>query len=66
MVERAFHSYKTVDLRVRPIYHYLAARVRSHVLLCRLAYYAEWHMRQALAPVLFDDEEPEGAEAATQ
>lgn len=62
-VERAFRSYKTVDLRVRPIYHYLAARVRSHVLLCMLAYYVEWHMRQALAPVLFDDEEHEEAEA---
>lgn len=62
-VERAFRSYKTVDLRVRPIYHYLAARVRSHVLLCMLAYYVEWHMRQALAPLLFDDEEHEEAAA---
>jgi transposase len=62
-VERAFRSYKTVDLRVRPIYHYLADRVRAHVLLCMLAYYIEWHMRQALAPLLFDDEEHEEAEA---
>ena len=62
-VERAFRSYKTVDLRVRPIYHYLADRVRVHVLLCMLAYYVEWHMRQALAPLLFDDEEQEAAEA---
>lgn len=62
-VEQAFRSYKTVDLRVRPIYHYLADRVRAHVLLCMLAYYIEWHMRQALAPLLFDDEEHEEAEA---
>jgi transposase len=62
-VERAFRSYKTVDLRGRPIYHYLADRVRAHVLLCMLAYYVEWHMRQALAPLLFDDEDHEEAEA---
>lgn len=62
-VEQAFRSYKTVDLRVRPIYHSLANRVRAHVLLCMLAYYVEWHMRQALAPVLFDDEDHEAAEA---
>jgi hypothetical protein len=62
-VERAFRSYKTVDLRVRPIYHYLADRVRSHVFLCMLAYYVEWHMRQALAPLLFDDEEKAAGEA---
>jgi Transposase DDE domain len=62
-VERAFRSYKTVDLRVRPIYHYLADRVRAHVLLCMLAYYVEWHMRQALAPMLFDDDDKAAAEA---
>lgn len=62
-VERAFRSYKTVDLRVRPIYHYLAERVRAHVLLCMLAYYVEWHMRQALAPMLFDDDDKAAAEA---
>ncbi len=57
VVERAFRSYKTVDLKVRPIYHHLADRVRAHVFLCMLAYYVEWHMRQALAPLLFDDED---------
>jgi Transposase DDE domain len=62
-VERAFRSYKTVDLRVRPISHYLADRVRAHVLLCMLAYYVEWHMRQALAPMLFDDADKAAAEA---
>ena len=62
-VERAFRSYKTVDLRVRPIYHYLADRVRTHVFLCMLAYYVEWHMRQALAPLLFDDEDKAVTEA---
>jgi transposase len=62
-VEWAFRSYKTVDLRVRPIYHYLAGRVRAHVLLCMLAYYVEWHMRQALAPMLFDDDDKAAAAA---
>ena len=61
-VERAFRSYKTVDLKVRPIYHHLADRVRAHVFLCMLAYYVEWHMRQKLAPILFDDDEHEMAE----
>ena len=42
---------KTVDLQIRPIYHWLAERVRAHVFLCMLAYYLEWHMRQLLAPV---------------
>ena len=55
-VERAFRSYKTVDLKVRPIYHRLAPRVRAHVFLCMLAYYVEFHMRRRLAPMLFDDE----------
>lgn len=48
-VEQAFRSYKTIDLKVRPIYHYLVDRVRAHVFLCMLAYYVEWHMRQTLA-----------------
>jgi hypothetical protein len=56
-VERAFRCLKTVDLKVRPIYHWLAGRVRAHVFLCMLAYYVEWHLRQELAPVLFDDED---------
>ena len=63
-VERAFRSLKSVDLRVRPVFHRSAERVRAHVLLCMLAYYVEWHMRQCLAPLLFDDEDPAGAEAA--
>jgi transposase len=54
-VERAFRSIKSVDLKVRPIYHRLARRVKAHVFLCMLAYYVEWHMRQLLAPILFDD-----------
>jgi hypothetical protein len=62
-VERAFRSYKTVDLKVRPIHHRLADRVRAHVFLCLLAYYVEWHLRQALAPLLFDDEEPAAGQA---
>jgi hypothetical protein len=54
-VERAFRSLKTVDLELRPVFHWTAPRVRAHVLLCMLAYYLEWHMRQWLAPLLFDD-----------
>ena len=60
-VERAFRSLKTVDLNVRPIHHRLAERVRAHVLLCMLAYYVEWQMRHDLAPMLFDDDDKEGA-----
>lgn len=63
-VERAFRSLKTVDLHIRPIHHRKAARVRAHVFLCMLAYYVEWHMRQKLAPILFDDDDPQAAEAA--
>jgi transposase len=59
VVERAFRSLKSVDLKVRPIYHHLANRVRAHVLLCMLAAYVEWHLKQALTPLLFTDEEPE-------
>jgi transposase len=62
-VERAFRCIKTVDLHVRPVYHWLADRVRAHVFLCMLAYYLEWHMRQRLAPMLFDDVDKEEAEA---
>ena len=62
-VERAFRSLKSVDLKVRPIHHRLEDRVRAHVLLCMLAYYVEWHMRQALAPMLFDDDDPAAAAA---
>ena len=58
-VERAFRSLKTVDLEIRPIYHWLEDRVRAHVLLCMLAYHVEWHMRRALAPMLYEDEEKE-------
>ena len=63
-VERAFRSLKTVDLKVRPVFHRTADRVRAHVLLCMLAYYVEWHMRERLAPLLFDDEDPAGAAAS--
>jgi transposase len=63
-VERAFRSLKTVDLQVRPIHHRLPDRVRAHILLCMLAYYVEWHMRQLLAPILFDDDDKAQAQAA--
>lgn len=55
-VERAFRTLKGIDVRVRPIRHRDEDRVRAHIFLCLLAYYVEWHMRQALAPLLFDDE----------
>jgi len=63
-VERAFRSMKTVDLHVRPVFHYNAERVRAHVLLCMLAYYVEWHMRTRLKPMLFDDEHLDAASAS--
>jgi transposase len=63
-VERAFRSLKTVDLQVRPIHHRLPDRVRAHILLCVLAYYVEWNMRQLLAPMLFDDDDKPQARAA--
>lgn len=63
VVERAFRSLKTVDLKIRPIHHHLPDRVRAHVFLCMLAYYVEWHMRQALAPMLFQDANPAAGEA---
>jgi transposase len=62
-VERAFRSIKTVDLEVRPIHHRLADRVRAHIFLCMLAYHLEWHMRQALAPILFEDHDRASAAA---
>ncbi len=58
-VERAFRTIKTIDLKVRPIHHYLDQRVRTHIFLCMLAYYVEWHMREAWRPLLFSDEDLE-------
>ena len=60
-VERAFRSLKTVDLDSRPVFHWTAPRVRAF--LCLLAYHLEWHLRQALAPMLFDDHDRAAAEA---
>jgi hypothetical protein len=56
-VERAFRSMKTIDLKVRPIHHRLADRVRAHILLCMLAYYVEWHLREAWRELMFADTE---------
>ena len=61
-VERAFRSLKTVDLHVRPIHHRLSGRVRAHIFLCMLAYNVEWHMRNDLARLLFDDDDPAAAQ----
>ena len=60
-VERAFRSLKTIDLHLRPIHHWLVTRVRAHVFLCMLACHVEWHMRERLKPILFDDEDPAAA-----
>lgn len=62
VVERAFRCMKTVDIKVRPIFHRLEKRVRAHIFLCMLAYYVEWEMRRLLAPILFDDEDHQMAE----
>jgi hypothetical protein len=62
-VEHAFRAMKTVDLGLRPVFHWTAPRVRAHVLLCMLAYYLEWHMRQNLAPILFDEHDPVARDA---
>jgi transposase len=56
-VEKAFRTFKGLDLRVRPIYHRLENRVRAHIFLCMLAYYVEWNMRQALASMMYADED---------
>jgi hypothetical protein len=57
-------SFLTLVRQVRPIHHRLPDRVRAHILLCVLAYYVEWHMRQLLAPILFDDDHTRQAQAA--
>lgn len=57
LVEQAFRCMKSVDLHVRPIRHRTEKHVRAHIFLCMLAYYVEWHLRKALSPLLFQDEE---------
>jgi transposase len=63
-VDRAFRSIKTVDLNVRPVFHYSEPRVRTHVFLCMLAYHVQWHMRARLKPMLFDDQHQHEASAS--
>lgn len=65
-VEWAFRSLKSIDLHVRPIFHWKDTRIKSHVFLCMLAYYVEWHLRGALRELLFDDHEREAAEATRE
>ena len=62
-VKQAFRCLKSVDLKVRPIHHRAERRVRAHLLVCMLAYYVEWHLRSALAPLLFQHEDLEGWQA---
>ena len=63
-VERAFRCIKTVDLSLRPIYHQNEDRIRSHVFICMLAYYVEWHMRERLRPILYAEEDHASAQAS--
>lgn len=58
-VERAFRTWKGVDIMVRPIHHRVESRVKAHLFLCLLSYYVSWEMRRAWAPLLFSDEEVE-------
>jgi hypothetical protein len=62
-VERAFRALKSIDLQIRPVHHWIKHRVRAHVFLCMLAYYIEWHLRQAWSPILFDEHDHAGAKA---
>jgi hypothetical protein len=61
-VERAFRTLKSVDLQIRPVHHWIEPRVRAHVFLCMLAYYVEWHLREAWAPILFHEHDRAAAE----
>ncbi len=60
-VERAFRALKSIDLQIRPVHHWIEPRVRAHVFLCMLAYYVEWHLREAWAPILFQGHDRAGA-----
>ena len=62
-VERAFRALKSIDLQIRPVHHWIEPRVRAHVFLCMLAFYVEWHLRQAWSPILFDEHDHAGAKA---
>ena len=64
-VEQAFRCLKSLDLEVRPVFHWASPRVRAHVFLCMLAYYLEWHLRARLAPILFDDHDRAGAQRSS-
>ena len=65
-VEQAFRMLKSSGLQVRPIHVYTPDHVRGHVFLCALACHIEWHLRQQLAPLLFEEDDPEGAQAQRQ
>ena len=62
-VERAFRALKSIHLQIRPVHHWIEPRVRAHVFLCMLAFYVEWHLRQAWLPILFDEHDHAGAKA---
>ncbi len=63
-VERAFLAMKSMDLQIRPVHHWIEPRVRAHVFLCMLGYYVEWHLRDAWAPILFQDHDRVAAQQA--
>lgn len=62
-VERVFRALKSIDLQIRPVHHWIEPRVRAHVFLCMLAFYVEWHLRQAWSPILFDEHDHASAKA---
>lgn len=64
MAERAFRTLKGMDLRIRPIHHRIEERVRAHMFICMLAYYLEWHLRDAWKSLIFDDEFPGGRQGS--
>jgi hypothetical protein len=61
-IERAFRAMKAIDLQIRPVHHWIEPRVRAHVFLCMLAYYVEWHLREAWGPILFQDHDRAAAQ----
>ena len=63
-VERSFRTFKGVDILVRPIHHRVPDRVRAHIFLCMLTYYVEWHMRRALSPLMYGEDDLPAARAA--
>ena len=62
-VEKSFRTFKGVDILVRPIHHRATDRVKAHIFLCMLTYYVEWHMRRALSPLMYAEDDLASARA---